>query len=107
MQNKDGQSQTSYNIQSAVDTTTKLICAVNITQNPTDHDELPEIVEKTIKNIKQDPNMISADTGYHNPTSIEYLHKKGITPIIPDRKQTRKEQGKISTNPYHKDPFPI
>lgn len=107
MQNKDGQSQISYNIQSAVDTTTKLICAVNITQNPTDHDELPEIVEKTIENIKQDPNMISADTGYHNATSIEYLHKKGITPIIPDRKQTRKEQGKISTNPYHKDPFPI
>ncbi len=66
MQNKDGQSQTSYNIQSAVDTTTKLICTVNITQNPTDHDKLPEIVEKTIKNIKQDPNMISADTGYHN-----------------------------------------
>ena len=76
MQNKDEQSQTSYNIQSAVDTTTKLICTVNITQNPTDHDKLPEIVEKTIKNIKQDPNMISADTGYHNTTSIEYLHKK-------------------------------
>ena len=34
MQNKDGQSQISYNIQSAVDTTTKLICAVNITQKP-------------------------------------------------------------------------
>lgn len=76
MQNKDGQSQISYNIQSAVDTTTKLICTVNITQNPTDHDELPEIVEKTIENIKQDPNMISADTGYHYATSIEYLHKK-------------------------------
>lgn len=105
MRNKDGQSQISYNIQSAVDTTTKLICAVNITQNPTDHDELPEIVEKTIENIKQDPKMISADTGYHNSTSIEYLHKKGITPIIPDRKQTRKEQDKISTNPYHKDHF--
>ena len=55
MQNKDGQSQTSYNIQSAVDTTTKLICAVNITQNPTDHDELPEIVEKTIKKHKTRP----------------------------------------------------
>lgn len=90
MQNKDGQSQTSYNIQSAVDTTTKLICTVNTTQNPTNHDKLPEIVEKTIKNIKQDPNMINADTGYHNATSIEYLHKKGITPIIPDRKTNTK-----------------
>lgn len=35
--------------------------------------------------------MINVDIGYHNPTSIEYLHKKGITPIILDRKQTRKE----------------
>ena len=34
MQNKDGQSQISYNIQSTVDTTTKLICTVNITQKP-------------------------------------------------------------------------
>lgn len=86
MRNKDGNSQISYNIQSAVDTTTKLICAVNITQNPTDHDELPEIVEKTIENIKTQPKMISANTGYHNATSIEYLKTKGIQGIIPNRK---------------------
>lgn len=105
MRNKDGNSQISYNIQSAVDTKTKLICAVNITQNPTDHDELPEIVEKTIENTKTTPKIVSADTGYHNSTSIEYLHKKGIKGAIPDRKQTHKQQDKINPNPYHKDHF--
>lgn len=105
MRNKDGNSQVSYNIQSSVDTTTKLICAINITQNPTDHDELPEIVEKTIENTKKEPKVVSADTGYHNPTSIEYLHEKNIQGAIPDRKQTHKQQDKISTNPYHKDHF--
>ena len=55
MQNKDGQSQISYNIQSAVDTTTKLICTVNITQNPTDHDKLPENSRKNNKKHKTRP----------------------------------------------------
>ena len=105
MHNKDGNSQISYNIQSAVDTTTKLICAVNITQNPTDHDELPEIVEKTIENTKTQPKIVSADTGYHNTTSIEYLHNKGIKGAIPDRKQTHKQKNQINPNPYHKDHF--
>ena len=34
-----------YNIQSAVDYDTKLICAINVTQTPTYHYELPNITE--------------------------------------------------------------
>lgn len=34
------------NIQSAVDYNTKLICTINITQNPTDHYELQNIAER-------------------------------------------------------------
>ena len=52
--------------------------------------------------------MINADTEYHNATSIEYLHKKGITPNNTRQKNKHeKNKAKISTNPYHKDPFPI
>lgn len=44
-----------YNVQSAVDYDTKLICAINVTQNPTDHYELPQITERAIRNIQTTP----------------------------------------------------
>ena len=46
MKGKKGNYMVAYNIQSAVDYDTKLICAINITQNLTDHYELPEIAKK-------------------------------------------------------------
>lgn len=50
MKGKKGNFLVAYNVQSAVDYDTKLICAINVTQNPTDHYELPEIADKAIKN---------------------------------------------------------
>lgn len=52
MKGKKGNFQISYNMQSAVDYDSKLIYAINITQNPTDHYELPEIADKAINNIR-------------------------------------------------------
>ena len=49
MKGKKGNFMVAYNIQSAVDYDTKLICAINVTQNPTDHYELPNIAERAIK----------------------------------------------------------
>ena len=105
MQNKDGNKQISYNVQTAVDTESKLICSVKVSQNPTDHYELPEIVEKAITNIGDEPDYISADTGYHNEVSFEYLKQRNIEALIPDRKQTRENTNSLSENPYHKDHF--
>ena len=62
MKGKKGNQMVAYNIQSAVDYDTKLICAINVTQRPTDHFELPEIAEKAINNIGKVPETMSADT---------------------------------------------
>ena len=62
MKGKKGNYVVAYNIQSAVDYDTKLICAINVTQNPTDHYELPAIAKKAIQNINTKPTYISADT---------------------------------------------
>ena len=40
-----------HNIQSAVDYDTKLISALNVTQNPTDHYQLLDVADKAINNI--------------------------------------------------------
>ena len=105
MLNKKGNKEPSFNIQTAVDTMAKLICAVQVSQNATDHYLLPDIVEEAIKNTEIEPEYISADTGYHTKTSMEYLQNKEIKGLIPTRKQTRKSRKKLSENPFHKDHF--
>ena len=105
MKGKKGNFMIAYNIQSAVDYDTKLICAINVTQNPTDHYELPPIAERAIQNIKTTPKYISADTIYLNQISLSYLADKKIDGLIPTRKQSKEKIGKINENPYHKDNF--
>ena len=94
-----------YNIQSAVDYDTKLICAINVTQNLTDPYELPNLVERAIRNINSKPKYISADTIYLNQISLSYLADKKIGGLIPNRKQTKEKIGKLNPNPCHKDHF--
>lgn len=48
MKGKKGNFLVAYNVQSTVDYKTKLICALYVTQNPTDHYELPEVADKVI-----------------------------------------------------------
>lgn len=106
MKNKKGNQEISYNIQSAVDYDTKLICAVNVTQNPTDHYQLPKISNKAIENIKTKPKNISADTSYLNQISLTYLANNEINGLIPTRKQSKeKKTGRLNKNPFHKDHF--
>ena len=94
-----------YNIQSAVDYDTKLICAINVTQSPTDHYELPAIAERAIRNIETTPKYISADTIYLNQITLSYFADNKINGLIPTRKQSKERIGKLNENPYHKDHF--
>jgi hypothetical protein len=105
MKNKKGNFMVAYNIQSAVDYDTKLICAINVVQNPTDHYQLPEIVDKAIINTQTKPKHISADTIYLNQISLAYLADNKINGLIPTRKQSKEKQGRLNKNPYHKDHF--
>lgn len=105
MKGKKGNFYIAYNIQSAVDYDTKLICAVNVTQSPTDHYELPQIADKAIKNLGKIPEHMSADTIYLNPTSLSYFKNNNIDGLIPTRKQSKEKIGKLNKNPFHKDHF--
>jgi len=87
-----------YNIQSAVDYDTKLICAINVTQNSTDHYELPNIAERAIRNINTKLKYISADTIYLNQYHYHIWQIKNRW-IIPNRTQSKEKIGKL--NPIH------
>lgn len=105
MKNKKGLTELSYNIQSAVDYESKMIVSFDISQEPTDHYQLPRQIDKVKKDIGKKPAKISADAGYHTRSGILKLFDEGIDGYIPNRKQARKEKGHINTNPYHKDHF--
>lgn len=105
MKRKKENFMVAYNIQSAADYDTKLICAINVTQNPTDHYELPQIAERAIRNIQTTPKNISADTIYLNQISLYYLADKKINGLIPTKKQSKEKIGKLNENQYHKDHF--
>ena len=105
MKGKKGNFLVAYNVQSAVDYDTKLICALNVTQSPTDHYQLPDVADKAINNIGKKPKYISADTIYLNQISLSYFVNNGIEGLIPTRKQSKEKIGKLNPNQFHKDHF--
>lgn len=105
MKNKKGNMEISYNIQNAFDYDSKLICALNVVSSPTDHYELPGIVDKAMENIKCKPEHVSADCCYLNQISLTYLNEKDIDGLIPTRKQSKQMTNRLSENKFHKDHF--
>ena len=105
MKNKKGNFEISYNLQNAFDYDSKLICALNVVSNPTDHYELPGIADKAIENIETKPKHISADNIYLNQISLTYLDENGIDGLIPTRKQSKEKINKLNKNKFHKDHF--
>ena len=91
MLNKKGIREPSFNIQSAVNTESKLICAIKVSKNTTNHYKLPQIVKQAINTIKSEPEIISADTIYHTQVTFNFLKNNNFKGLIPDRRQTRKK----------------
>ena len=46
-----------YNVQICVDTESKLICGINVVQFPTDHYQIPALIDQTIQNLQMKPPM--------------------------------------------------
>ena len=49
MYNKQHKPQLSFNLQHGVDTKSNLICGINLSQSPTDHYEIPSLMDKVLQ----------------------------------------------------------
>lgn len=67
----------SFNIQLGTDTKSKLICGVNAVQNPTDHYQIPALMNQVLVNLQIKPQKISADTIYSTLANLTYLKRTG------------------------------
>lgn len=95
----------SFNVQLGTDTKSKLICGVNVVQSPTDHYQIPALMNQILVNLNTKPTKISADTIYLTIANLEYLKNLGITALIPTSQQNRKNSGKMPDNPFAIDYF--
>ena len=89
MLNKKGKEEISYNLQTAVDYTSKPILTVYVSNHPTDHYQLPPTPTKAIQNSPLQLNKISADTGYHDEVSSNILQKYELDKYVVNKKQTK------------------
>ena len=94
-----------YNIQVCTDTESKLICAVNVVQYPTDHYQIPALMDQAIENLEITPEILSADNIYRTLGNLYYLKEHNISARIPTKRQSREMMGKLSSNPFHRDHF--
>ena len=106
MYNKQHRPQLSYNVQHGVDVDSIMICGVNVSLSPTDHYEIPALMDVVLNNIPvEKPDMISADTIYRTIINLTYLKEKRITPLIPTRKQGKESINHLNKDPYSSDYF--
>lgn len=85
----------SFNIQLGTDTKSKLICGVNAVQNPTDHYQIPALMNQILTNLNSKPQKISADTIYLTLANLQYLDMLGVTALIPTLQQNRENSGNL------------
>ena len=95
----------SLNIQLGTDTKSKLICGVNAVQNPTDHYQIPALMNQILTNLNSKPSKISADTIYLTLANLNYLDNLGISALIPTSQQNRKNSNNLPENLFAIDYF--
>ena len=95
----------SLNIQLGTDTKSKLICGVNAIQNPTDHYQIPALMNQILTNLNTKPSKISADTIYLTLANLNYLENLGISALIPTSQQNRKNSNNLPENLFAIDYF--
>jgi len=92
MKNKKGNKELSYNVQTITDCDSGIIIKTNVTQDPTDHYQLPIQLDE----LKQeygtlfDDSQILADTIYNTSESMEYVYENEWDAFIPSRSQATK-----------------
>ena len=95
----------SLNIQLGTDTKSKLICGVNAVQNPTDHYQIPALMNQILTNLNSKPKKISADTIYLTLANLNYLDNLSISALIPTSQQNRKNSNNLPENLFAIDYF--
>lgn len=78
-----------YNLQASVDSQNQVIVAQKLTQDETDFGKLPEMVEEVISNTGLAPDVLLADCGYCNESTLKWIEESGHDVLMPIKEQHR------------------
>jgi len=92
----------SYNVQASIDDFSNVMVALDVTQEETDHNQLVNMVEKSINNTGITPGIVCADAGYFTYENIEWCEENGINALIPDNMYFIETYGRVKRYPKSK-----
>jgi hypothetical protein len=72
-----------YNAQAAVDASSQIIVAADVTIQSNDKKQLEPMIAEMEKNCDATPKELSADAGYYSEENVAHALEKGIHPLIP------------------------
>lgn len=72
-----------YNAQAAVDASSQVILAADVTIQSNDKKQLTPMLDEIQKNCGTTPKEMSADAGYYSEDNVIYARGKGIMTLIP------------------------
>lgn len=101
--NKKGNPDVGYNIQTAVDSESKMFIALIASQKATDHHQFPDIMNKAIKNMGVFPEYACADAGYNTRRTLEYIEEIDLNALIDNNRSAKLRNGHSNDNKFHKD----
>lgn len=107
MKNKKGKFENAYNIQISTEDN-GIILENDVTQDPTDHNQLIPQLEGITDTIGEIPEetAILADNGYFTDKNIKYLDENNLDGYIPNKKQaTLSKKGKKGVSEFSKHNF--
>ena len=104
---KKGKIRFGYLIQTVTDTKTGIILMQNVVSEQTDANQLIPAIDYLYQTYGKLPKYILADNGYYQIEALEYAFINKITPIIPDRSESMKNNGTQQYNPYAKCNMPF
>ncbi len=90
MKERSGTIRPNYNCQLSVDEENEFILANDVTTSCNDQHQLVNMVDKTIKNTKQEPKTINADNGYYPELEQAVLKYPKIDFYIDDKSRRKK-----------------
>ena len=92
-----------YNIQTAADNSTKMFCAILISNQATDHGLFPEIFTKMVENTGIIPDVSTADSAYHDYETLQFLEDNDIKALIDNTRAAKLRNGNGGMKIFHKD----
>lgn len=99
-----GAVRTSYNAQAAVEEKSQVIVAADVTNQPSDVEQLLPMVD-AVDSILGKMGKISADSGYSSGENLKELDVKAIDAYIPDSEYQGHQRRKVQGRFFHKSRF--